>query len=88
MQPDVIVYLTRHDRIAQAASLVLAEQTGWWVDESQTTPAPAGYSRKAPPWTLTLSSTSDDLDSCHGREHRRSRWGQIKRALRRSLEFA
>lgn len=34
--PETFIYLRREDRFAQAASLALAEQTGWWVDESQT----------------------------------------------------
>lgn len=36
IQPEAFIHLRREDRIAQAASLALAEQTGWWVDESQT----------------------------------------------------
>jgi LPS sulfotransferase NodH len=44
VQPEVMIYLTRQDRVAQAASLVLAEQTGWWVDESQSTSAEPNYS--------------------------------------------
>lgn len=35
LQPEKFIYLRRTDRIAQAASLALAELTGWWVDESQ-----------------------------------------------------
>lgn len=44
VQPERYVYLIREDRVAQAASLALAEQTGWWVDASQMTKATAEYS--------------------------------------------
>lgn len=44
VQPEVMIHLTRQNRVAQAASLVLAEQTGWWVDESQSTSAEPNYS--------------------------------------------
>ncbi len=44
IQPDVIIYVIRRDRVAQAASLVIAEQTGWWVDESQSTSVTPVYS--------------------------------------------
>lgn len=44
VQPNAFIYLRRLDLIAQAASLALAEQTGWWVDESQATGTVPEYS--------------------------------------------
>lgn len=43
-KPEAFIYLSRRDRIAQAASLALAEQTGWWVDESQANSSQPNYS--------------------------------------------
>lgn len=44
VDPVAYIYLRRRDRIAQAASLALAQQTGWWVDESQNTGMQPTYS--------------------------------------------
>lgn len=44
VDPVAYICLRRHDRIAQAASLALAQQTGWWVDESQNTGTQPSYS--------------------------------------------
>ncbi len=46
VRPQRFLYLYREDRVAQAASLSLAEQTGVWVNVSQAPRADPVYSRR------------------------------------------
>ena len=54
--PEVVIYLARRDREAQAASLALAEQSGVWVAFGDATDPPAAFSAQA---------VGDALDRIH-----------------------